>query len=108
MSYADTSSTPLVSYAQDVNYTNTEGFKQFHSIYNQKNARVACNDQRGAYLMAEDIYNTIKSSGCSQRTFKALSLRDFITSGSITARHQLKCLSLAPYYVAQMKRCMQK
>ena len=77
MSYADTSSTPLVSYAQDVNYTNTEGFKQFHSIYNQKNARVACNDQRGAYLMAEDIYNTIKSSGCSQRTFKALSYRKF-------------------------------
>ena len=29
-------------------------------------------------------------------------------SGSVAARRRLKCLSLAPYYVAQMKRCMQK
>ena len=109
MSNANTSSsTPLVSYAQDIDYTNTEGFKQFCSIYNQKNPRAACNNQQGAYLTAEDIYNTIKSSGCSQRTFEALSLQDFIMSGSIVAHHQLKHLSLAPYYVAQMKCCMQK
>ena len=56
----------------------------------------------------EDVYNAVKSSGCSQRTFEALSLQDFITSGSIAACCQLKCLSLVPYYVAQMKCCTQK
>ena len=105
---ASSSSTPLASYAQDVDYTNTEGFKQSRSIFNQKNTRVAHNDQRGAYLTAEDVYNAVKSSSCSQRTFEALSLQDFITSGSIAAHCWLKCLSLAPYYVAQMKHCMQK
>ena len=29
-------------------------------------------------------------------------------SGSVAARRHLKHLSLAPYYAAQMKRCMQK
>ena len=81
------SSTPLASYTQDVNYTNLEGFKRYKSIFNQKNARTACNDPQGAYLMVADVYNAIKSSGCLQRTFEALSLQDFITSGSITAHH---------------------
>ena len=58
--------------------------------------------------MAEDIYNAIKSYSCSQRTFDALLLQDFITSGSIAACCCLKCLSLAPYYVVQMKCCTQK
>ena len=58
--------------------------------------------------MVEDVYNAVKSSGCSQHTFKALSLQDFITSGSIAAHRRLKHLSLAPYYAAQMKRCTQK
>ena len=58
--------------------------------------------------MAEDVYNTIKSSRCSQRTFNALSLQDFITSGSIATCRYIKRLSLAPYYTAQMKCCMQK
>ena len=58
--------------------------------------------------MAEDVYHAIKSSGCSQNTFNALSLQDFITSGSIAAHHHLKHLSLAPYYAAQMKHHMQK
>ena len=56
----------------------------------------------------EDVYNTVKSSSCLQRTFDAFSLQDFITLGSITAHHRLKCLSLVPYYVAQMKWCTQK
>ena len=105
---ASSSSTPLASYTQDINYTNMEGFKQFRSIYNQKNARIAHNDQRGAYPMVEDIYNVVKSSRCSQHTFKALSLQDFITSGSIAACRRLKRLSLVPYYAAQMKHCTQK
>ena len=58
--------------------------------------------------MAEDVYNAVKSSRCLQRTFNALSLQDFIMSGLIAACHRLKCLSLVPYYVAQMKRCVQK
>ena len=33
---------------------------------------------------------------------------DFISSGAVAARRRLKRLSLAPYYVAQMKRCAQK
>ena len=50
---ASSSSSQLIAYAQDVNYTWTEGFKQFKSHYNVKNARVARNDPRGAYLSAE-------------------------------------------------------
>ena len=42
------------------------------------------------------------------RSLDALSLDDFISSGSMAARCRLKHLSLAPYYTAQMKRCMQK
>ena len=41
-------------------------------------------------------------------SFDSLSLDDFISSGSVAARRHLKCLSLAPYYAAQMKRCTQK
>ena len=102
------SSSALVSFAQDVNYTRMEGFKRFKASYNIKNARVACNDPHGAYPTAEDVFQAAKGPGCSQRTFDRLSLDDFISSGSVAARHRLKCLSLAPYYVAQMKRCMQK
>ena len=102
------SSSQLVSYAQDVDYTQTEGFKRFKSCYNVKNARCTCNDPRGSYLSAETVYQAVKGPGCMLRSFNGLSLDDFISSGSIAARRCLKCLSLAPYYVAQMKRCTQK
>ena len=42
------------------------------------------------------------------RFFDGLSLDNFISSGSVAARCHSKCLSLAPYYTAQMKRCTQK
>ena len=105
---SSSSSSALISFAQDINYTKMEGFKQYKAIFNQKNTCATCNNSRGAYPTAEDIYNAIKSSRCSQKTFNALSLQGFITSGSITACHCLKCLSLTPYYVAQMKHCTQK
>ena len=110
MSAANTSfsSSDLISFAQDVNYTNMEGFKRYKTIFNQKNTGAAHNDPQGAYPMAEDIYHAVKSSSCSQRTFNVFSLQDFITSGLITAHCHLKCLSLAPYYVVQMRHCMQK
>ena len=38
---ASSSSSQLVSYAQDIDYTHTEGFKQFKAKYNVKNARAA-------------------------------------------------------------------
>ena len=38
---ASSSSSQLVGYSQDVDYTRTEGFKRFKSRYNVKNARVA-------------------------------------------------------------------
>ena len=41
-------------------------------------------------------------------SFDSLSLDDFISAGSVAACCHLKCLSLVPYYVVQMKRCMQK
>ena len=107
MSAPNTSSS-LVAFAQDVNYTWTEGFKQFKATYNVKNARVARNDPRGSYPTAEAIFQAVKGLGCSQRTFNGLSLDNFISSGSVATRHHLKHLSLAPYYVAQMKRCTQK
>ena len=102
------SSSQLVSYAQDVDYTRTEGFKRFKSRYNIKNARCARNDPRGAYLLAETVYQAVKGPGCTLRSFDGLLLDDFISSGSVAARRHLKRLSLAPYYVAQMKRCTQK
>ena len=102
------SSSQLVSYAQDVDYTWTEGFKQFKSHYNVKNARVARNDPRGAYLSAELVFQAVKGPGCTLCSFNGLSLDDFISSGSVAARRRLKRLSLAPYYAAQMKQCTQK
>ena len=53
---ASSSSSQLVSYAQDIDYTCTEGFKQFKVRYNVKNARAARNDPNGVYPLAETIY----------------------------------------------------
>ena len=105
---ASSSSSQLVSYAQDVDYTRTEGFKWFKSRYNVKNARVARNDPRGSYPSPESVFQAVKGLGCTLRSFDGLSLDDFIMSGSVAARRRLKRLSLAPYYAAQMKRCTQK
>ena len=102
------SSSPLVSYAQDVDYTRTEGFKQFKAKYNVKNAHSACNNPNTAYPSAKTVYQAVKGPGCTLRSLDSLSLDDFISSGAVAARRCLKRLSLAPYYVAQMKRCMQK
>ena len=105
---ASSSSSQLVSYAQDVNYTHTEGFKRFKARYNVKNARAARNDLNGVYPSAETIYQAVKGPGCMLWSFDSLSLDNFISAGSMAARRQLKRLSLAPYYAAQMKRCTQK
>ena len=102
------SSSQLISYAQDVDYTRMEGFKRFKAHYNVKNARAACNNPCGAYPSAETVYQAVKGLGCTLQSFNGLSLDDFISSGSMAARHRLKCLSLAPYYVVQMKQCTQK
>ena len=102
------SSSQLVSYTQDIDYTRTEGFKQFKVRYNIRNARAACNDPNGVYPLAETIYQAVKGPGCTLRSFNLLSLDDFISSGAMATRRRLKRLSLAPYYAAQMKRCTQK
>ena len=85
-----------------------EGFKQFKSHYNIKNTWAARNDPNGAYPSAEMVYQAVKGPVCMLRSFDGLSLDDFISSGSVAARRCSKCLSLAPYYTAQMKRCTQK
>ena len=108
MSAPNTSSSALISFAQDINYTKTEGFRRFKASYNVKNVRVAHNDPRGAYPTAEAVFQATKGPGYSQRTFDRLSLDDFISSRSVAAHCHLKRLSLAPYYAAQMKRCTQK
>ena len=105
---ASSSSSQLVSYAQDVNYTRTEGFKQFKAKYNIKNARAAHNDPHGMYPLAKTIYQAVKGPGCTLQSFNSLSLDDFISSGAVAARCRLKRLSLVPYYVAQMKHCTHK
>ena len=105
---ASSSSSQLVSYAQDIDYTCSEGFKQFKAWYNIKNARAAHNNPNGVYPSAETIYQAVKGPGCTLRSFNSLSLDDFISSGAVAARRRLKRLSLAPYYAAQMKRCTQK
>ena len=96
------SSSALVSFTQDVDYTKTEGFKWFKAAYNCKNACAAHNDPRGSYPWAKDVYQAAKGLGCSSQTFNGLSLWDFIEMGAVATRHRLKRLSLAPYYVAQM------
>ena len=105
---ASSSSSQLVSYAQDVNYTWTEGFKQFKAQYNIKNTWATCNDPRGAYLSAKSVYQAMKGPGYTLHSFDGLSLDDFISLGSVATYRCLKHLSLAPYYMAQMKRYTQK
>ena len=100
---ASSSSSQLISYAQDVDYTHMEGFKCFKVQYNVKNTCAACNDPNGAYLSAETVYQAVKGPGCTLWSFNGLSLNDFISSGSVAACRCLKRLSLAPYYMAQMK-----
>ena len=82
---ASSSSSALISFAQDVNYTRTEGFKRFKASYNVKNAHATYNNPKGAYPQAEDIYQAAKGPGCSMQTFDGLSLDDFISAGSVTA-----------------------
>ena len=102
------SSSPLVSFSQDVDYTRSKGFKQFKARYNRKNARAARNDPTAVYPSAETVYQAVKGPGMSERSLDSLSLDDFILAGSVSARRRLKRLSLAPYYVAQMRHCTQK
>ena len=102
------SSSQLVSYAQDIDYTRTEGFKQFKARYNIKNARAARNDPNGVYPSPKTIYQAVKGPGCTLRSFNSLLLDNFISSCAVAARCRLKRLSLVPYYAAQMKHCMQK
>ena len=102
------SSSQLVSYAQDINYTRTEGFKCFKARYNVKNARATHNDPNGVYPSAETVYQVVKGPGCTLQSFNSLSLDNFISSGAITAHRRLKQLSLAPYYAVQIKHCTQK
>ena len=92
------SSSTLVSYAQDVDYTRTEGFKQFKAWYNVRNVRAARNDPNGVYPSPEVIHQAVKGPGMTERSLDSLSLDDFILAGSVSARHRLKHLSLAPYY----------
>ena len=105
---ASSSSSQLISYAQDIDYTHTEGFKQFKVRYNVKNARATRDGPNAHYPSAETIYQAVKGPGCTLWSFDSLSLDDFISSRAVAARRHLKHLSLAPYYAAQMKRCMQK
>ena len=105
---ASSSSSQLVSYAQDVDYTHTKGFKQFKAWYNVKNVRAACNDPNGVYPSAKMVYQVVKGPGCTLRSFNSLTLDNFISSGAVAAHCCLKHLSLVPYYVAQMKHCTQK
>ena len=105
---ASSSSSQLISYAQDVDYTCMEGFKQFKARYNVKNTRAAHNDPNAAYPSAKVVYQAVKGLGCTLRSLDALSLDDFISAGSVSTHCCLKRLSLAPYYMAQMKRCTQK
>ena len=105
---ASSSSSQLVSYAQDVDYTRTEGFKQFKARFNIRKARAARNDPNAVYPSAEVVYQAAKGPGMLERSLDLLSLDDFILAGSVSARCRLKHLSLAPYYAVQMQRCTQK
>ena len=105
---ASSSSSQLVSYTQDINYTRTKGFKQFKARYNVKKVRAARNNPNAVYPSPEVVYQAVKGPGMTERSLDSLSLDDFILAGSVSARRRLKRLSLTPYYAAQMKRCTQK
>ena len=81
---ASSSSSQLVSYAQDIDYTRTEGFKQFKAHYNVKNARAARNDPNGVYPSPEVIYQAAKGPGMTERSLDSLLLDDTGGKGSIT------------------------
>ena len=83
------SSSQLVSYAQDIDYTCTEGFKQFKARYNVKNARAARNNPNGVYPSPEVIYQAVKGPGMTERSLDSLSLDNFILAGSVSARRRL-------------------
>ena len=85
MSAPNASSSVLVFFAQDVDYTRMEGFKRFKACYNVKNMRATHNDPCGAYPTAESVYQAAKGPGCSLCTFDGLSLDDFISAGSVAA-----------------------
>ena len=87
---ASSSSSQLISYAQDIDYTCTEGFKYFKVRYNVKNARAARNDPNGVYPSAETIYQAVKGPGCTLRSFNSLLLDNFISSGAVAVRCHLK------------------
>ena len=87
---ASSSSSQLVAYAQDIDYTRTEGFKQFKAQYNVKNARAACNDPNGVYPAPEVIYQAAKGPGMTERSLDSLSLDNFILAGSVSAHRRLK------------------
>ena len=108
MSAPNTSSSQLVSYTQDIDYTHTEGFKQFKARFNVKNAWATRNDPNGVYPLAGVVYQAVKGPGCTLRSFDSLSLDDFISAGSVATCCRLKRLSLVPYYAVQMKCCTQK
>ena len=87
---ASSSSSQLVSYAQDVDYTRTEGFKCFKARYNVRNARAARNDPNVVYPSAEIVYQAVKGPGSTLQSFDSLSLDDFISAGAVAARRHLK------------------
>ena len=60
------SSSQLISYAQDIDYTRTEGFKQFKARYNVKRARAARNDPNAAYPAPEVVYQAVKGPGMTE------------------------------------------
>ena len=90
MSAPNASSSQLVSYAQDIDYTRTEGFKQFKARYNVKNVRAARNNPNGVYPSLEVIYQAAKGPGMMEQSLDSLSLNDFILAGSVSARRRLK------------------
>ena len=105
---ASSSSSQLISYTQDIDYTWMEGFKHFKACFNIKNAWAARNNPNAIYPSAETVFQAVKGPGCTLHSLDSLSLDNFISSGLVAARCRLKHLSLAPYYVAQMKQCTQK
>ena len=63
---ASSSSSQLVSYTQDIDYTRTEGFKQFKAKYNVKKARAARNDPNAVYPSLETVYQAAKGPGMTE------------------------------------------
>ena len=90
--------------AQEPNFVDTEGFRQFHHSYNTWNTYCSQGNPIVAYLTPKEIYQKAKNTGRSEQTFSNLTSKDFVGATCVIVCHKLKRISIAHYQV-QLNHC---